>query len=227
MSSYTSFRLVAEAQNVEGESLKKLVVTIGQVSDTGKTLKVDSAAGVSRVRIGEEDLIVKRYTARSVWHRVKRALRQSRARNAWRASVTFADAGIRVPEPVLYWENRFGPLRFDSFFVYRAIDGEILLESLPTLLGEQRADVVRQLGALFSALRSQRLVHGDMKATNLMLVDGRVTIFDLDVAGKRTCLFGQGHRRDQKRFLKNWADNEQLIRELAKQIAGAVELSGH
>ena len=227
MSSHTSFRLVAEAQNVEGESLKKLVATIGQELGRGKALKVDSAASVTRVHLGEEDLIVKRYTARSAWHSVKRSLRQSRARNAWRASRTFADAGIRVPEPVLYWENRFGPLRLDSFFVYRAIDGESLLESLPLLSGEQRADVVRQLGALFSALRSQQLVHGDMKATNLMLVNGRVTIFDLDVAGKRTCLFSQGHRRDQKRFLKNWAGDDQLSGELAKQIAGAVERSGY
>ena len=222
-----SFRLAVEARDGYDEELQGLVANADQLIDRGRTLKVDAATSVTRVRFGDEDLIIKRYTARSPWHAVKRALRQSRAQNAWRASIAFADADIRVPEPVLYWENRFGPLRLDSFFVYRAIDGESLLESLPLLLGEPRADVVRQLGALFSALRSQQLVHGDMKATNLMLVDGRVTIFDLDVAGKRTCLFSQGHRRDQKRFLKNWEDDEQLNRELAKQIAGTLEISGH
>ena len=118
----------------------------------------------------------------------------------------------------MYLERRVGPLRLDSFFVYRAIEGESLLEILPKADSEKREALICQLANLFRKLRANHLVHGDMKATNFMVVDDQIIAIDLDIAGRCKFLFGKAHARDQKRFLKNWIGNDSLIAELSRQI---------
>jgi tRNA A-37 threonylcarbamoyl transferase component Bud32 len=200
---YSSFNLRYEVHNDQDEELNGIVTQLTELVEQGETLKSDRATSVTRVRFHNRDLIVKQFTARSVWHSIKRVMRRSRANNAWNASAAFTEAGIAVPAALMYIERRIGLLRFDSFFVYQAIDGDSLLE---------------QLASLFSKLRANHLVHGDMKATNLLVVGGQVVIIDLDVAGRCKHLFSRAHARDQKRFLKNWIGNESLSEELCEQI---------
>jgi tRNA A-37 threonylcarbamoyl transferase component Bud32 len=218
MSVYSSFNLRYEVHNDQDEELNGIVTKLTELVEQGETLKSDRATSVTRVRFHNRDLIVKQFTARSVWHSIKRVMRRSRANNAWNASAAFTEAGIAVPAALMYMERRIGLLRFDSFFVYQAIDGDSLLEVLPSVGRIEQAALIEQLASLFSKLRANHLVHGDMKATNLLVVGGQVVIIDLDVAGRCKHLFSRAHARDQKRFLKNWIGNESLSEELCEQI---------
>jgi tRNA A-37 threonylcarbamoyl transferase component Bud32 len=215
---YSSVNLRYEVHDDIDEKFSGIACKLTELIEQGETLKLDKAASVTRVRYCGQDLIVKRFTARNRWHSIKRAMRRSRAQNAWNASIAFDQAGIAVPDALMYLERRMGPLRFDSFFVYRAIDGESLLDVLPNVDRVERGALIQQLAYLFGNMRAHHLVHGDMKATNLMVVEEQIVIIDLDVAGQCKRLFGRAHARDQRRFLKNWIGNESLIEELDGQI---------
>lgn len=218
MAACNSFWFRCEVRDNHNATLDGIADKLEELIEQGKTLKIDRAASVTKVCFRNQDLIVKRFTARNCWHSIKRSMRQSRAKNAWNASILFSEAGIRVPKAVMYMERRIGPLRFDSFFVYQAIEGDCLLEVLPSVGRIEQGTLVKQLAGLFATLRANRLVHGDMKATNLLVTDGQLVIIDLDVAGYRNILFSRAHVRDQKRFLKNWLGNETLSDELRQQI---------
>lgn len=219
MKVYKSFKLRYEVCCNQGEELVGIASRLAELIKTGESLKFDKAASVSKVRVCNQDLIIKRFTGRSRWHSVKRLLRRSRANNAWKASQAYSTAGIGVPEAKMYLERRLGPLRFDSYFVYQALEGEPLLEVLPNAEGAERRALIAQLADLFRKLRANHLVHGDMKATNLMVVKGKIFAIDLDVAGTCKFHFEKAHARDQKRFLKNWIDNEALTTELSQHIS--------
>ena len=79
-----------------------------------------------------------------------------------------------------------------------------------------------QLKDLFVSLRQHRLVHGDMKANNLLVdADGQLWLIDLDAmrqvpSGKFTTL----HEQDQRRFMQNWHGRD-IETQLKKVIEAA------
>ena len=71
-------------------------------------LKDDRTTTVVRLTVEGTDTVLKRYNARSVAHKFKRALRRSRADRCWKMSHTFARAGLNVAMPLFMYEERFG-----------------------------------------------------------------------------------------------------------------------
>ena len=62
-------------------------------------------------------------------------------------------------------------------------------------------------------MREAKVTHGDMKATNLMWVNERLFFIDLDGAKKHVSQqsWQHAHKKDVKRFLKNWRDQPDLL----------------
>jgi len=77
---------------------------------------------------------------------------------------------------------------------------------------------------LFAGLRMGRVAHGDMKATNLILADGKLHLVDLDAAvwHRNPWWFRRRHQRDCKRFQRNFSALAPAIRRaLAEAAIGA------
>jgi len=168
--------------------------------------KHDQTTTVARWEVSSHRLILKRYNARSELHKYKRALRRSRARACWLMSYEFQRLGLNVPEPVLMYESRKGPLRSNSYFASVYLPGQVLLTSLPKMPKSQQIKVANAVGEAFEIMRVNKLTHGDLKASNLIWMDEKLYFIDLDAATYHgTSLSWRITQNSQKaRFMKNW-----------------------
>jgi tRNA A-37 threonylcarbamoyl transferase component Bud32 len=199
--------------------LNEIAARPAAVMARGRVLKHDGTTTVVAVGDGERRWVVKRYNTKNRWHAVRRQLQTSRAFISWQAAARLRDAGIDTPRPVAAMEERHaGFLRGRSYFVCEFVDGE----TLTAVLGRgamDRAPLVDQAAAIVRRLREAGIVHGDLKATNFIVGEGRVYLVDLDAArpsrGRR---LRAGLRKDLRRFLRNWADQPALLAEFQKRL---------
>jgi len=63
---------------------------------------------------------------------------------------------------------------------------------------------------LFYRLYLLNLSHGDMKATNIKILDQQPVLIDLDSMQQHKCawFFRRKHARDLKRFMRNWTSGQ-------------------
>jgi tRNA A-37 threonylcarbamoyl transferase component Bud32 len=175
--------------------------------------KHDRTTTVSRVELVGEPMVLKRYNPRNQWHKIKRALRRSRARRCWQMSYAFSEAGLNVATPILMLEDRFGPFRLNAYFLNEFLDGQELMTLLPSMNQAQQLKVAEAIDDAFEKLKAARLTHGDLKASNLMWCNDRLYFIDLDAAQqhRNPVTWLKGHNKDRKRFLKNWQGDSQLL----------------
>jgi hypothetical protein len=122
-----------------------------------------------------EMLVVKRYLERSWRHQTKQLFCRSRAAKCWQDTWFLVDHGYPTPLPVAYLENRLGPLRGSSYYVYRFVEGTTLKE-LATGMKNQRLlrHYVSQLAEIWR-------FHGTL---GVDLTDGHPANFIVDATSK-------------------------------------------
>lgn len=184
--------------------------------DAGQLLKNDKTTTVVKLDIAEISVVIKRYNARSFWHRIKRAMRQSRAMRCWIMSEKFSSAGLQVAQRIAVIENHFGPFYLDAYFIAEWVNAEELLTWLPKQSQSKKANVQQQIKHTFSLFKVHRFSHGDMKATNLLWHNQKITFLDLDAAKQHWLkpLWIRSFRRDKKRFAKNGSSFADLLSEV-------------
>ncbi len=185
----------------------------------GAMLKDGGTCTVVRAVAGSIDCVLKRYNLKNFRHALSRSWRPSRAWHSWRAGHLLRHLGIATPEPLAVLEERFGPLRRRAFLVTRHCPGRSLLEQLDA--GREPArDEAAALLELFAALHSMRIEHGDLKATNLLWLDGQIWVVDLDAMHRHasTTSYVRAWRRDRRRFLANWPEGSALRRWLEANL---------
>jgi len=186
-------------------SFQTLLSDPEKIIQSAELIKDDKSTTVVKFVHDEKYYILKRFNARSNGHKVKRALRQTRASRCWQMSLIFQQHGINVPKPIAKLEYRYGIIKGDSYFVSEYVKGDELLEWLPKQQGELVELVGDEIKKVFDIFYQNRLSHGDMKATNLLWSEQQLFLIDLDVA-KRHFLpitFFKANVRDKKRFRRN------------------------
>lgn len=176
-------------------------------------LKDGDSTTVVAITLDGRDWVIKRYNLKNPFYALSRLLRPSRAWHCWASAFSLADAGIATPAPLLMLEQRWGPLRRQAWFVSERVAGQDLLRVLEfeTPESPKWQQALKQFDQLFLLMQQNRLIHGDMKATNFILQDGagtepRLQVLDLDAT--RTELskwrFQKYFTRDLRRFYANW-----------------------
>ncbi len=122
-----------------------------------------------------EFLVIKRYLERSWRHQTKQLFCRSRAEKCWHDTWFLVDNGYPTPAPVAYLENRFGPLRGSSYYVYQFVEGRTLKE-LATGMKNQRL-----LRYYVSKLADIWKFHARL---GVNLADGHPANFIVDATGK-------------------------------------------
>lgn len=190
---------------------------------TGEPLKRGRTATV--VRCGS--LVVKRYNVKNRAHWWRLRIGASRARKAWQAGHGLRLLGIPTARPRALME-RFdaAPGSASAYLVLDYVDGASLaaLAVGPTSDVLASADMLMSVCELFAGLRTGRVAHGDMKAANLILADGKLHVVDLDavVWHRNPWWFRRRHRRDCKRFQRNFPALAPAVRRsLAEAAVGA------
>ncbi len=172
-----------------------------------RLLKEDRTTTVALIGDVNTRWVLKRYNTKNTWHVLRRWLQTSRAQRCWNIAHAMLAADVPTPFPVAMIEERRGPLRGRSYYLAEYVEGETCTAFIDRVgNGEQSEFVFRLIGLLFRRLASQRIAHGDMKATNLVLHRGRLYLVDLDAARRlrSTSRYARAYRRDRDRFLQNW-----------------------
>ena len=92
--------------------------------------------------------------------------------------------------------DRSGPTRIAGLLRHLGEDGQRLPDDA----------TATALLKLFAQLVEARISHGDFKATNLLWLDGRVILIDLDAmqAHTRNAGWQRAWQKDRQRFIRNW-----------------------
>ena len=171
---------------------------------TGQSLKLGNSATVVLGELAGRPVVIKRYNMKSFGHWLRRCLRPSRARMSWLNANLLVYAGIATPQPLGFIEQRWLGLRRCAYFISLHVAGRPLLALSDDELRDPALQA--QLKNLFISLRQHQLVHGDMKANNLLVdYNGLLWLIDLDsmhrVSGHN---FIALHEQDKCRFMQNW-----------------------
>jgi tRNA A-37 threonylcarbamoyl transferase component Bud32 len=173
----------------------------------GESIKTGEVSDVYRVQWAGRDLVVKRYNHVGLMHSLRHTLKGSRARRGWINGQRLLEMGIPTPCPVAYIDERRGPLLWRSYLITEFTDGRRLDEVLEdeTVLDGAKRRLIHQVLKLIHRLSRHGVNHGDPKHTNILCVEGRVVLTDLDSV--ETHQWEWLHRRRQTgdiaRFLRD------------------------
>lgn len=185
----------------------------------GTPLKLGRTSTLARIQHAGRTLVIKRYNIKNVGHALSRCWRPSRAWHSWIEGHRLRFLGIATPRPLALIERRYGPLRSKAWLITEHCAGESLLAHLVDHLDAPPAAELAALSDLFAQLAAVRISHGDLKATNLLWADGRITLVDLDAMRQHggAASFARAWRKDRERLLENWPAHS-VLRQMLDRV---------
>jgi tRNA A-37 threonylcarbamoyl transferase component Bud32 len=153
-------------------------------------------------------------------HAIGRLFRKSRAAISWSNAHRLTLLGIATPKPIaLLEQRRLTWLRGKAYFLSEFVDAPDVKNYFTlTTNKERRAESVKQIVLLFYRLYLLNISHGDMKASNIKVLDNKPMLIDLDsMRQHQWSFFAQNaHVRDLRRFMQNWKDDASLYNAFIK-----------
>lgn len=196
-----------------GPELKAFAEDPEQLLEQSVVLKAGNTATVMRVDIDGASRIVKRYNIKSAAHRLRQSLRRSsRGERSWRNGHRLDFLRLPTARPLALLETRRSGLRDLTYLVTEDLGSTDLNDWLAH--EPLDAPLLEQIEALLQGLRDCRLLHGDLKATNLLLHDKKLHLIDLDSLRP----VRSGYEKDLKRFLANWPADSEVGRQLRARL---------
>ncbi|MDR2364972.1 MAG: hypothetical protein LBD68_03840 [Zoogloeaceae bacterium] len=190
--------------------------------DAGQLRKDGGTATVARVEVSGREFIVKRYNIKHLRHGLSRCWRRSRAWRAWREGNRLLALGIPTARPLALIERRWLWFSGVAYLVTEYLPGEDILQRLQAENMTARAPEIAAVDTLFADLARARLSHGDMKGHNLIWREeaAQWALIDLDAmrAHRLESAFERAHRRDCRRFLRNWPPDSPLSRHFSRRF---------
>lgn len=133
----------------------------------------------------------KRYRARKWWKQLLAPFRPARAVQSWKRGHALQLRGIPAARPVVAVERRRPWYRCESYLAVQWIEGSENLHLYLWRMAEKPTQVrmcqanrcAESIGRLLGRMHAQRVLHGDLKGSNLLVADrnGRIESFLVDV----------------------------------------------
>jgi len=185
-------------------------------------LKDGNSSTVMRLKVGDVDLVVKRYNIKDFRHGIKRSIARTRASRSWENAHLLGFYGIRTAQPVAMVEFRWGSVPRTSYFISEYIQGMACADFFknyhyPDVEKEMAA---KKLAVLLMQLQKLHIGHGDLKAGNIVMTHDGPVLLDLDAMRQyRTpARFKKAGDRDLQRFLLNWENNPEVYEMFIRQL---------
>ena len=184
-------------------------------SHESQLLKKGNTCTVWSARVDDNALAVKRYNVKGVLHGAKLSLSRGRAFASWENAHRLRIYGIATPAPVALIRIQRGRFRPVAYYISELVNGVYALYWFQddSVDWAEKELMAKKIIELFDQLDAQRLTHGDMKATNILIVGGEPLLIDLDSMRQHANDgdFSRQRRRDRERFLRNWQDEPRLF----------------
>jgi tRNA A-37 threonylcarbamoyl transferase component Bud32 len=160
-------------------------------------------------------VMIKRYNIKSGFHAAGRSIRTTRAAISWANAHRLMQLGVKAHLPVALFELRsfFGLCASKSYFLMQYIDApDVATYFAQTQDKVSRANTIHKLTLLFFRLYLMKISHGDLKSTNIKIVNHAPVLIDLDSMKQHQYRWfaKRRHARDLCRFMRNWQDDAQL-----------------
>lgn len=182
------------------------------LENTALNFKNGNTCTIGKAEIARQKVVIKRYNIKGLSHRFGRALRKSRAAISWANAHRLIMVNIATPKPLALVEERAGVFRKRAYFVSEYVDAPDVVQFFAqTHDAETRQRVAIEIATLFYRLSLLKISHGDCKASNIKIKDGKPLLLDLDAMQASPWFFNQKHVRDLKRFMRNWENNAEMI----------------
>jgi tRNA A-37 threonylcarbamoyl transferase component Bud32 len=162
---------------------------IDALMDKGQILKNDSTCYVSRLTWNDKDIVVKRYNHRGLIHSLRHTIKTPRARRGWLHAHRLAALNIATPRPIGYIDQRRGLLTWKSYLITEYVAGQMLYHFLrdSNVTQERRSIVAQQVAELLDKLGKYRIIHGDLKHSNVLITGTGPVLTDLDAMKVYRC----------------------------------------
>jgi tRNA A-37 threonylcarbamoyl transferase component Bud32 len=197
------------------ENMRALLQNPVQAFDASaaEMLKAGNTSTVKKITLDDKHFVIKRYNLKNFLHTIKQLFRVSRAAKIWRNAQYLNLLEIPTAKPVALLEKRFGPLRLTSYIITEYVAGEDLQSFLSKPQSSTTlTNAMQNIQQLFAHLDAVQLAHGDMKATNILVMNNQPVLLDLDAMYlyKTHWRWQRAARKDRERFMKNWENQPEL-----------------
>lgn len=174
-------------------------------------MKNGRSSTVISINLDGRELVIKRYNLKNFWHRLRRALRVTRARKSWRLAQKLNLFYINTAKPVAFLESNLLGLRGKSYFVTECVRGDDIKNHLQQF--ESQPDdamkIVKRVVSMLRSLAKLEVTHGDLKASNIILNEHlQPVLIDLDGAAEHASAAGlrKAWAAEVQRFMRNFDD---------------------
>ena len=202
-------------RKADAELIEAFLANPEVLMDTGERVKSGNTCTVQCFSRGGQAYVLKRYNKKPLTDRLRKVFSDSRALTSWSSAWVLEMAFIPTARAVAVYEDTRERLPGLRYLLMERIEGELLPDYVESCAQDTaRIEAVADAFAqMWESLGRLRAVHGDLKATNLIVgPEGRLSLFDLDAFrfGLKASAFERGREKDLKRFMKNWADRPDL-----------------
>ena len=190
-----------------------------------RNIKNGNTCTVGTAELAGKKVVVKRYNIKSLWHGLGRAFRISRAAQSWANAHRLLISNIATAKPLALVEQRWGVVRRRAYYLSEYIDAPDTRQFFAQCASaDDKLVAACHLAALLHKLYLLRYTHGDLKATNIKIVDLNPLLIDLDAM--HVYRFGIGfdwwferkHVKDIRRLMENWKNDAQTTQLLAQAL---------
>jgi len=210
----TEYLAVFDRDFCQGLEPAEFVGQIDSLMDSGQILKKGNTCYVSRTKWNGKDIVVKRYNHKDFFHSLRHTIKKSRARRSWLNAQLLRMINMEAPAPLAFVERLRTNLLWNSYLVTEYVAGQTLYEFLEDskVTDRQRSEAAEQVAQVLNRLGENRISHGDLKHSNIIINDTAAVLTDLDAM--RAHRFSLPYKimriRDIKRIRRNWPDFESL-----------------
>jgi len=184
-------------------------------------IKSGNTCTVALAKIDGIAVVIKRYNIKSFWHGVNRAVRQTRAAVSWANAHRLILLGIATAAPIaLIEQHRFG-LRGKAYFLSEYLEAPDVSEFFSQVTDSaSREETVTNIANLFYRLYLLQISHGDMKSSNIKIIDNQPFLIDLDSMRQHGFAWTavNAHAKDLRRFMQNWQEVPALYNAFIKAL---------
>jgi tRNA A-37 threonylcarbamoyl transferase component Bud32 len=177
-----AFRGVATKEFFKQANLKQNVSHLDELMRDGRILKDGNTCFVSRIILEGREIVVKRYNHKSVVHSLRHTIKCSRARKCWINAYRLIMLDIATPTPLAIVEQLKYPVIWKSYIITEFVEAPKLHDILydDTSTKDQQQAALEQMKNLMDKLSKHKIIHGDLKHSNILIAPDGPILTDLD-----------------------------------------------